>query len=1018
MQRHSSSAATTIEASSRRNRLPLLVILSAVVTAAVSFGWPALLSAPIFALANGQCDASLGLAGSAPDNCFLCFDPPNATLVSASGADGVGEGATAGEAFEGAAFCSTRYNATRGFTEAPDPSTWEGGEDTSSYWFKAHFCRCECNNFFEGSTCNFCPHMYVQPEAEAVDEEGEAALSGSYCLRCADGFGIIDSAPYLQQQQQQTANGSRGADDDASSSNNNRPHKGCAMLCSPEHCAGKGIPFDGSTDGDRAEEVAACNEAWNAYGIAMEAYLMSGGTGPAPTEPAVCPRNGCDGICECESPYFDPLQNCGACVGGESRDFYSSDCKRCADGYVLAEGEDAEGLPTVEVGGGKGGTSGGDSPFPPIPICYEVCGFFSFENSTTGPNACNPDHTAKVNGTTMKDGCSCECTGYWGGKTCNDCPFESANGECLECADGYLGQAPDCVRNFCDVYKGDCGIGAIYATGLISNGCECTCGGLWTGTSGTCDVCPAGVSVSPGVYHPPYDCQQCLEGYTWANASDRWQGCVPMCVAHGNCTTTTMPTTTTTVDPTTTEPPSTTTVTDVPSSATVVTSTETATFSSAPLRTEKTSTTSTPTFPTSEATTAITANETERVRTSSTTAAPTESGGGGDFTKDGIDAEVGKEEEGPRTVAPIGAPQSNLAKSTARASDGGQAAAAAIAVTVAPVATVGAGALSVANALRRISVCQSEEVRRVYLLDGSEVNASSLGADEDGDGQDDEEDLSPLVFPLAFLFSGVDFGGRSALRYGVAAFTNVFLVPLIAYALITAGLTLRGLFRRVAGPPSPGPLPVWLQLCPPSLLLVPLGTFAEGTAFCIGVALFRNIGDDAEDEGATIALGSLAAVGLLGAVGFYLWALLCRIPRRSLSLTPCGPLSDVSSPSASTGSLACIGATITRAALKQRTPSPNGRLCLPSAPLSWARTCRFRSPPLCRRRTKASTTRSLSTMRPLRHPQRRPRRLPCPMLSPPCMSMRLLLPSPPPSSPSTATPFLPANAFTIAASRR
>ena len=258
-----------------------------------------------------------------------------------------------------------------------------------------------------------------------------------------------------------------------------------------------------------------------------------------------------------------------------------------------------------------------------------------------------------------------------------------------------------------------------------------------------------------------------------------------------------------------------------------------------------------------------------------------------------------------------------LASTATTTSNTAQAAVAVTVVSIGPVAGLVGGSLSVANALQRIAVCRG---KARAIDDGWDWGNATKTNDDGDDGQDEEEDFSPLVFPLGFLFSGVDFGRRSTLRSGVAAFTNVFLVPLIAYALITAGLTLRGLFRRVAGPPSPGPLPVWLQLCPPSLLLVPLGTFAEGTAFCIGVALFRNIGDDAEDERATIALGSLAAVGLLGAVGFYLWALLCRIPRRSLSLTPCGPLLDAPSPSASSWTLACIGATITRAAAKATHP--------------------------------------------------------------------------------------------------
>eukprot|EP00755_Sulcionema_specki_P020378 Sspe_Gene.71762::Locus_42639_Transcript_1_1_Confidence_1.000_Length_16151::g.71762::m.71762 len=99
-------------------------------------------------------------------------------------------------------------------------------------------------------------------------------------------------------------------------------------------------------------------------------------------------------------------------------------------------------------------------------------------------------HASEVVPDADKKLCVCTCRGQWSGETCSVCPSNfdsSANGDCSQCAEGYINY-PTCTR--CDVDTHCSGHADITSSNRGHTQCDCRCRNMWSGSD--CSTCPDG----------------------------------------------------------------------------------------------------------------------------------------------------------------------------------------------------------------------------------------------------------------------------------------------------------------------------------------------------------------------------------------------------------------------------------------------------------------------------------------------------------------------------------------------
>ena len=131
-------------------------------------------------------------------------------------------------------------------------------------------------------------------------------------------------------------------------------------------------------------------------------------------------------------------------------------------------------------------------------------------------NASCSGHAANVTTDLAQTKCVCDCDNFWKGDTCDSCPA-GMDANCLKCADGWTGTAPNCVKCTADVH---CNSHSVNVTATV-DACVCECRNKWTGSS--CNTCPAKYASSD-------DCGSCTPGLMG------FPDCLPSCVLDRNCT--------------------------------------------------------------------------------------------------------------------------------------------------------------------------------------------------------------------------------------------------------------------------------------------------------------------------------------------------------------------------------------------------------------------------------------------------------------------------------------------------
>lgn len=156
-----------------------------------------------------------------------------------------------------------------------------------------------------------------------------------------------------------------------------------------------------------------------------------------------------------------------------------------------------------------GGTCGSCADgFNDYPNCYPEC------NVMTNCSG-NAD---RVSGNLVQ-GCDCQCSVSWTGKTCDVCPHGYEQNSCAQCIPDYGPAYPQCDR-LCTVVE-NCTAGfarAFSVTGLWNESCDCRCKNQWAVPN--CSTCPHPYTGS--------QCNLCKSGYT------NYPLCV-QCTVNGNC---------------------------------------------------------------------------------------------------------------------------------------------------------------------------------------------------------------------------------------------------------------------------------------------------------------------------------------------------------------------------------------------------------------------------------------------------------------------------------------------------
>ena len=375
-------------------------------------------------------------------------------------------------------------------------------------------CTCQCQNAYNGSTCEICAPIYDP---------------GQQCGQCAVGF-----ADYPTCSRKctviQDCNGRAG-------NVSGNIVSGCTCQCvnawigrSCDQCP---VNVESTTcdrcvvgyEGTPPSCVRSCNVTTDCSGHGLN-VTGDGSRGCT----CQCTNSWTDSMCQTCPPAFNRSDNCFGCAAGFSGNY--PDCSRTCTNMTDCNGNAAG----VSGSTGQGcqclckwpwqGYACDDCPFgydngnDRCNTC--AAGFAGFpycERLCTNVTDCS-GHAQSVTGILSANNsqCTCRCAGYWQGYSCNTCPGQYNPAGCNTCNEGWAGVPPTCVR-LCNTID-DCSDHADSVTGDLSSGCNCSCSYKWYGQQ--CESCPARFNSAAA-------CRSCADGF------ELYPNCYQKCTAIANC---------------------------------------------------------------------------------------------------------------------------------------------------------------------------------------------------------------------------------------------------------------------------------------------------------------------------------------------------------------------------------------------------------------------------------------------------------------------------------------------------
>eukprot|EP01060_Flectonema_neradi_P040424 TRINITY_DN91_c0_g1_i6.p1 TRINITY_DN91_c0_g1~~TRINITY_DN91_c0_g1_i6.p1 ORF type:complete len:1991 (+),score=377.02 TRINITY_DN91_c0_g1_i6:229-5973(+) len=374
-------------------------------------------------------------------------------------------------------------------------------------------CLCTCPSNFEGDTCNKCSAGHITyptcTQCTSIDHcnnrativDSDSGNTKCICTKCRNSY---------SGDQCQTCEPKYGGSDCNECAAKHINYPTCTECTVAAHCSNHADSV--KADSMKQSCECTCRNEWK--GATCDTCDVKFG-------------GDCD---ECAAGYIGPFPNCVKCTVGThcsnhasavtddgmrstckctcDPGFTETDCSKCDVGHIN--------YPTCTQCTSAAHCNGNAKSVTDDMRTSCTCTCKSkYEGATC--DSCSADHinyptctacTVKthcsnhadsVKADSMKQSCECTCRNEWKGATCDTCDVKFG-GDCDECAAGYIGPFPNCVK---------CTVGthcSNHASAVTDDGmrstCKCTCDSPWTGDS--CEICPANFG--------GMNCDQCASG--------------------------------------------------------------------------------------------------------------------------------------------------------------------------------------------------------------------------------------------------------------------------------------------------------------------------------------------------------------------------------------------------------------------------------------------------------------------------------------------------------------------------